>query len=71
MPWSANSILKQNTIKAYEEKLFDMNFTIQKGDEVHITLGYYIVNPKAAKKLGINQKEKTKFHTLVSKTFFF
>ncbi|BDY12648.1 multiheme c-type cytochrome [Hydrogenimonas cancrithermarum] len=71
MPWSADSILKQNVIKAHEEKRIDMAFTPRKGDEVRVTLGYYIVNPKAAGKLGITQKDFTTFRTLVSKIFFF
>ncbi|WP_456485176.1 multiheme c-type cytochrome [Hydrogenimonas sp.] len=71
MPWSADSILKQNVIKAHEKRRIDIAFTPRKGDEVHVTLGYYIVNPKAAKKLGITRKDLMTFRTLVSRSFLF
>jgi len=62
MPWLANSVVKDTTIKAFETKVFEI--PINKGDRVEATLGYYLVNPKAAKKLGLTDKKLLEFRIL-------
>jgi hypothetical protein len=69
MPWQANSVLKDSTIKAYESMSKNFNIKLQKGDEVEAIFGYYIVNPKIAKKLKITDKEATKFRVLKRVSF--
>ena len=64
MPWLANSVIKDTTIKAFETKTFKIQ--IKQGDKVEATLGYYLVNPKAAKKLGIKDKKLLEFKVLKS-----
>ena len=64
MPWLANSVIKDTTIKAFERKTFEI--PIKQGDKVEATLGYYLVNPKAAKKLGIEDKKLLEFKVLKS-----
>ena len=64
MPWLADSVIKDTTIKAYETKIVEV--PIKKDDKVEATLGYYLVNPKAAKKLNIKDKELLKFRALKS-----
>jgi len=69
MPWLANEVLKDTLIKALETRKIDYNTTLQKGDSVVVQFGYYVVNPKAADKLGITDKDVTKFIVLTSKRF--
>ncbi len=64
MPWLANSVLKDTTIKAFERKTFKI--ALKQGEKVDVTLGYYLVNPKAAKKLGIKDKTLREFRVLKS-----
>ncbi len=69
-PWLATEIVKNTAIKANEKRVIRYDFSLQKGDEVKVELGYYLVNPKLIKKLGLEKSEKaTKFHILKSKTF--
>ncbi|WP_300365387.1 multiheme c-type cytochrome [Hydrogenimonas sp.] len=71
MPWMADTILKAHTIEAYETKTLETGMHLQKGDRVTVTLGYHIVNPNAAEKLGIEEKKASEFRVLKSQTFFF
>ncbi len=71
MPWAADTVLKQNRIEAHESMKRAFDFTPEKGDTVVVTLGYYIVNPKAAKKLNIEDESLVKFNILKSERFFF
>jgi len=62
MPWLATQIIKDNMIKANEKRVVSFDTKLQKGDEIEAILGYYIVNPKAVKKLGLeNEKELSTF----------
>lgn len=62
MPWLADTVIKDNHIKAKEARKIHFKETLQEGDYVEAILGHYIVNPKAAKKLGLdNNKDLTKF----------
>jgi len=54
MPWMADAIICD---------------TIKEGDTVIVKFGYYIVNPKAAKKLKITDKSVTEFIVLTKKRF--
>jgi len=65
MPWMADMILKNNMIKAKESRVIKFTQKLQKGDEIEATLGFFVVNPKAVKKLKLeNEKELTKFTPL-------
>lgn len=66
MPWLADSVLKDTTLKAFETRIIDINTTLQKDDKFNITLGYYLINPKAAKKLGIKDKKLLEFRVMKS-----
>ena len=67
MPWVADSELKNTLIKAHELRKVTYDTPLKKGDSVVIEFGYYIVNPKAAKKLGITDESVTKFTVLTKK----
>ena len=69
MPWLATQVVKDNMIKANEQRIISFDQELQSGDEVETTLGYYIVNPKAAKKLGITDEKFTTFTPLKSAYF--
>ena len=67
MPWIADSELKNTLIKAHEVRHVKYTDLLQKGDTVMIEFGYYLVNPKAAKKLGITDKSVSEFIILAKK----
>ena len=61
MPWLADAIISDTSIKAHETRMVNYDTALQKGDTVIVKFGYYMVNPKAAKKLNITDKSATKF----------
>jgi len=70
MPWVATGLLKNNMIKANEERTVAFENTLVSGDELEVVLGYYIVNPKAVKKLGLeNEKDLSSFKILKNSYF--
>lgn len=69
MPWVADSVLKDNHIKANETRKIHFNKKLQKDDVVEVRLGHHILNPKAGKKLGIKDSALTGF-TLLKKERF-
>lgn len=72
MPWVANKTLIDTMIQANEKRAVKYNFKIQKGDKVDVALGWFLVNPKAIKKLGLeNEKVATKFTEFKKQRFIF
>ena len=69
MPWLATEVLKDTTIKAHEKRKVAFDAALQKGDSVVVKFGYYIANPKATKKLGIQDPNAAKFIILTKKRF--
>jgi hypothetical protein len=70
MPWLATQVIKDNMINANEKRVVSFDINVKKGDEIEAILGYYIVNPKVAKKLGLeNEKKLINFTSL--KHFYF
>jgi len=62
MPFVANAVVQDTQIKAHEARKLHFDTNLKSGDSVDIRLGHYIVNAKAAKKLGLSEnKELTKF----------
>lgn len=52
-PWEATGIFKDTMLKANETRVIKYNEKINKGDFVEISLIYYLINPKMAKKLEL------------------
>jgi hypothetical protein len=72
MPWMANEVIKDTMIKANEKRAVKRNFKILKGDRVDVVLGWFLVNPKAVKKLGLQKEEvATKFNVFKKQSFTF
>jgi len=72
MPWAAKTTLKDTMIKANEKRSVQYDFKIQKGDKIDVTLGWFLVNPKAVKKLGLeNEDIATKFNVFKKQSFSF
>ncbi len=69
MPWIADRVLKDTLIKAHEIRKIKYNTKLQKGDSVVVEFGYYLVNPKALKKLNIKDKSLGEFIILTEKRF--
>jgi len=70
MPWLATEVLKDTMIKANEKRVVEFNEKLEHGDRVEVSIGYYVVNPKALKKLKLEtQEEIKKFTTLKTKNF--
>jgi len=70
MPWLATQIVKDNMIKANEKREIIFDKKLQNGDEIETTLGYYIVNPKAVKKLGLEEHKELSSFTLLKRSYF-
>lgn len=69
-PWLANSIVKNTMIQANEKRVVKYKKDLKKGDEVHVTLGYFLVKPKALRKFGLQDDEVArKFYTLKTEVF--
>ncbi len=72
MPWAADTTLKDTMIQANEKRSVKYDFNLQKGDNVDVVLGYYLVNPKALKSLNLeNEKVATEFHVFKKMKFKF
>jgi hypothetical protein len=67
MPWEADSVLKDTLIKALEKRTIHYDTALQQGDSVILEFGYYLVNPKAAGKLGIKGSKATEFTVLTKR----
>jgi len=61
MPWLADSVISDTSIKAHETRDVSYQTVLKKGDTVIVEFGYYLVNPKAAERLGITDKDATGF----------
>ena len=61
MPWLADAIISDTSIKAHETRMVNYDTVLQKGDIVDIQFGYHMVNPKAAEILEITDEGATKF----------
>ncbi|MDA7818439.1 cytochrome c family protein [Sulfurimonas sp.] len=72
MPWVANEVIKNTMIQANENRAVKRDFMIQHGDKINVVLGWFLVNPKAVKKLGL-EKEKvaTEFKVFKKESFEF
>ncbi|MDX9814429.1 MAG: multiheme c-type cytochrome [Sulfurimonadaceae bacterium] len=69
-PWLAKEVVSDNMIKAKEKRAIEFKESIQSGDQLEVTLGYFKINPNSAEKLGLNNnKEATKF-TVLKHNFF-
>ena len=70
MPWMADSVLKDTHIKAKEARKIHFGDLLKNGDVVEIKLGHYNVNPKVAKKLGLeNHSDLSGFRLLKKERF--
>jgi len=69
MPWLADAIISDSSIKAHETRTVTYNDVIKEGDTVVVQFGYYVVNPKSAKKLEITDEKVTEFSVLTKKRF--
>lgn len=69
-PWLATEVVKDTMIKGDEKRLVKYDQALKEGDKVHVMLGYFLVNPKALKKLGMENLESVKkFNVLKKETY--
>ncbi len=68
-PWLAKEVVKDTMLKANEKRIFKYDVKLQKGDRVVAVLGYRLVKPPLAKKLGIKEEFATKPIILKKATF--
>ena len=67
MPWLADTVISDTSIKALETRKIHYDTVLQKGDTVIVEFGYYVVNPKMAEKLNLTDESVTKFIVLTEK----
>jgi nitrate/TMAO reductase-like tetraheme cytochrome c subunit len=70
-PWLADSVVKNTTLKAHEHKSYHYNNPLQHGDIVEVKIGYYRVNPKAAKMLGLSKNPAAQMEIVKKQRFHF
>jgi hypothetical protein len=69
-PWLAKEEVMNTTVRGNETRRVDYDFALQKGDKVEVALGYYLVNPKMLKGLGLQKsKVATTFHLFKTERF--
>ncbi|MEA3227862.1 MAG: multiheme c-type cytochrome [Campylobacterota bacterium] len=72
MPWVASTTLRDTMIQGRENRVINYDYKLQKGDKVDIVLGWYLVNPKALKELGLeNEAVATQFIEFKKELFSF
>lgn len=72
MPWVADVTLKDTMIQANEKRSVKYDFALQSGDRVDVVLGWFLVNPKAVEKLGLQEdKASTEFKLFKKESFSF
>ncbi len=54
-PWTATQVLHNTQLKGKESRTIHYNTQLHTGDEIVVTFGYYIVNPKMAPKLKLEK----------------
>ncbi len=70
MPWVANSVVVDTQIKGNENRIVAFEYKLQEGDRVEAKMGFYLLSPKASKKLGLDDKpELSKFRVLKKELF--
>ena len=69
MPWLADSIISDTSIKAHETRKVSFANPLIQGDILVVEFGYRMVNPKAAKQLNITDKSATEFIVLTRERF--
>ena len=70
MPWLATQVVKDNMIKAKEKREVLFDTKLKSGDEIETSLGYYVVNSKASKKLGLDEHKELSRFTLLKRQYF-
>ncbi|WP_345992400.1 multiheme c-type cytochrome [Sulfurimonas sp. HSL-1716] len=70
MPWIADKILMNTMIKADEKRTVAYTTHLQSKDTIEAELGFYIVNPKALGKLGLEKNEDAKKFTILKQKYF-
>jgi len=72
MPWVASTTLRDTMIQGKENRTIHYDYKLKKGDKVDIVLGWYLVNSKALKELGLeNEDVATKFTEFKKESFSF
>jgi hypothetical protein len=70
LPWHANTILQNTSIKANEKRVSTYMYKLLPGDKVSVQIGYYLLGENIAKNLGLDEhKQLQGFKLLKHKTF--
>jgi formate-dependent nitrite reductase cytochrome c552 subunit len=70
MPWVATEVLKDTMLKANETRTINFDTQLQSGDTIEVELGFYVVNPKALKKLNLDGNKELEKFTVLKRTHF-
>ena len=67
--WLKENIVYKENLNAKSKLAIEVPHKIKKGDEVRVELGYYVFNPKLAKKIGLEDEKSTRYRVFVQKKF--
>jgi len=70
MPWLATEVVKDTMIKANETRVVKFDTALKSGDSLEVELGYYLVNPKALKKLNLDGEKELHEFIVLQSTYF-
>lgn len=70
MPWLANKVVVDTMLKANEKKSIKYDAALLSGDKIEVQLGYFVVNPKALKKLNLEENEEAQKFTVLKQQHF-
>ncbi len=59
-PWLAKEVVLNSVIQADESRVVEFTYDLSSKSKIDVVLGYYLVNPKALKGLGLEQSENVK-----------
>jgi nitrate reductase cytochrome c-type subunit len=69
LSWLKENVRYPHNLLAKNKITESVKYTLQPGDKVHVVLGYYVINPDIAKKVGLNDEKSTTWKVLREKTF--
>ena len=71
LSWLKDNIKYKNTIPPKSTKTITYTTEVDEGDMISVTLGYYLIKPEVAKKIGFKDEESLKFREFKKRVFFY
>ena len=70
MPWVATGLFKNNMIKANETRTIHYKYSLKEHSNIKVKFGYFLVNPKMIKKLGLQINKSIQEFKIIKNKYF-